>query len=504
MSKGQSPTTTNGTPPTGHDWGERTKQSHGDVERAPGHWETDAHEIRQKYGISKFEFDPTEDYQVYPDVIIHETKPEITDSPRATNSLIEGPKGSGKTTMALDWAHHQMEVNNERVLWRGDARRSGWLPYRHWTTVYLPGSVEYEAAWMLEGEEGDSQVLEPVDDLDDVARDVVRYEDVDDLLAKLSTAPKGSFNVIYPDPAFSGCEDITRESEVFDHQVPFVPKWETEVGESSTPTTHWWFAFLVARIERGPFTYQSLFFDELADWMPENASNHGDNAQTATKIRALRSVLGESRRRYLSIYAFCQEEVDLAAEARRRFDWRIAMPGRPNPCKANNDSRVGFRDIPMEYDTMGKRDPGTGLVYNETEFNWFTWDDVDDPALEAPEGEGGRWMKIAPTSPAAAGVDAVDAVEYDSGLFSLERRGGSAYLVVSDPGKGYLDVETGMVGEELDSPRGEWSLEVRHDEDGRGWTVMLVDPDSGQRRPVAKLDFDSSTTSGSSSVEGAA
>ena len=45
----------NGTPPSGHDWGERTKQSmrHN---TAPKYWETDAYEIRQCYGIP--EFDP--------------------------------------------------------------------------------------------------------------------------------------------------------------------------------------------------------------------------------------------------------------------------------------------------------------------------------------------------------------------------------------------------------------------------------------------------------------
>ena len=378
--------TPDGQPP----WGERTKQAFGDVDRAPD-WRTDAEQIRRKYGISPFQFDPEEKYQVYPDVIIHETDPEYTDTARGSNALVEGPKGSGKTTLALDWAHHQMDVNEERVFWRGDPRRSGWAPYRHWATVWLPASVDYTAHWMLEGEEGDGETLESVA-LEDEVRDVKRYEDVRDLLDRLGQEPRGSFHVIYPDPLFQGCEQITIESDAYDQVVPFVPKAYAGEDESATPVTHWWFAFMTERVENGPFQYHSLFFDELLDFVPENASNHGENAQTATKIRALKSTLAESRRKYFSFFGFGQEEEDLASAARRRFDWRVAMPGRPNPCNENNDSRVGFRKIPMDYDTMSGRDPGVGLVYNETEFNWFGWSDVKDPSLETTNG--GRWLRI--------------------------------------------------------------------------------------------------------------
>jgi len=474
-------------PPKGNDWGERTKQTFDNVDDAPGYWETDAYEMRRKYGIEQFEFDPDAKYQVYPDVLIHETNPTLTDSEKATNALVEGPKGSGKTTHALEWAYQMLDVNNERALWRGDQRRSGWLPYRYWTTLWLPASVDHEAHWMLEDEEGSSKVNDPVDDLEADAdvRDVHRYDDVQDLCDQLAETPRGSFHVIYPDPAFKGCEQVSRESEAFNEIVPFIPKWEADEDQLPTPTTHWWFAFLVERIENGPFVYQSLFFDELADWVPQHASN--DDTKLYAKIEALRSVLGESRRRKLSVFGYLQEEVDLHAKTRRRFDWRVAMPERPNPSQANNDSVVGFRKIPMEYDTMSGRSPGTGLVYNTQNFNWFTWSDIQDDSLEIEGSEESKWLKITVKTPSAAvSTSAVDRVEFDDQLFSLERRGESAYLVVNDPGSGYLDVEDGF-GEELVSPIDDLDLELYH-HDGEGWKAVLVDPDSERRRTVARLE----------------
>jgi len=153
-------TQTNETPPTGHDWGERTEQSVS--YEAPGYWKSDAYEIRRCHGIP--EFDPTafepEAGQirslVYPDLMVQEEEPEVTTAPPGgKDCFFLGERGCGKTTSALNTALRQMEQtkhvdedNRNKVVWRGSPQRSGWVPFKHWATVFLPEHADVDVRWM--------------------------------------------------------------------------------------------------------------------------------------------------------------------------------------------------------------------------------------------------------------------------------------------------------------------------------------------------------------------
>jgi hypothetical protein len=161
-----------------------------------------------------------------------------------------------------------------------------------------------------------------------------------------------------------------------------------------TPTVHWWFAYLVSKLEHGPYDWTTLMFDECADLAPQSAAN-GQN-QTYTKVEALRRVMAHSRKHYLSIFFFGHHERNVHDKIRRTIQWRIAMPdGTANPNQGDNhNSPVGFNQIPMYADMLSMQDPGRALCWTETNFTRFEWKDV--PKFGADKD---RWLKISFSEP---------------------------------------------------------------------------------------------------------
>lgn len=424
----------NATPPKGHDWGERTRQSV--KHKAPGYWRDDAWEIRRRFGIPKF--DPTPFFAeekarpVYPDLVIHERNPRLTMSPRGTDALVRGKRGCGKSTLAAFVATRTMEdpseyvdgleeSNANKVIWRGSPERSEWLRLRKWATLFLPKHARVDADWMLEGESR----AERVDDLEDVVRSVKRYEGITDLLDQLGEQKTGTFNVVYPDPSFSGCTAVTEETERVSEAMPYTPKWNSSPERPATPLTHWWFAFWCARVEYGPFEWWTMIFDELGDLVPERAKQ--DDHRTYDKIGLLRSVMADSRRAYLSIFAFCHYEENLHHDLRREFKWRIHMPdGSPNPRKSRLSSiPVGFETVKMNHDIMSHHDVGTALCYNESSFTKFGWEDIPGEPDDAD-----RWLRIklrAPESELEKSDEEADSDE-EKADDSTEKVGGEVML----------------------------------------------------------------------------
>ncbi|WP_336361796.1 hypothetical protein [Haladaptatus sp. ZSTT2] len=389
----------NATPPKGHDWGERTQQSVSHT--APKYWKTDAYEIRQRYGIppldiSAFDAKNRQDGQitsdVYPDMVVHERNPTLTRSPKGTDCFFLGERGCGKTTLAGNLVvrvmddrvvvdGEEVEVEPNDALWRGSSRRSGWLPFRNWTTLWLPTHASVEAAWMREDDDPGDEPMDVVENVADVVRDVVFYDDVLDLVSKLGERTPGSFHVIYPDPSFSGCEELTAESDRVAGSLPFVPRWEADEQTPATPVVDWWFAFMLARVEHGPFRFQSLFFDEIGDWVPERAKNE-KGRRLYDKIGLLRGIWADSRRALLSIYNFGHYEENVHNDIRREHKWRVQMPdGTPNPTKVPRSTvPVGFKTVPMHSDIMSRRSIGEGLCYTQAQMSLFGWGDI--PGLD--------------------------------------------------------------------------------------------------------------------------
>jgi DNA polymerase III delta prime subunit len=477
--------------------------------RALQYKSTDAEQIRDRFGIPKMDVESFveanghDDAVVYPDMVVHEKDPTRTRSSKGTDCLIRGDRDCGKTTQALNLAAQLMGENDERVVWRGRRGGSGWLPLRFWATVYLPADLETEAIWVREGEEPDDEsMLADVDDLESVVRDVVYYDGIYDLLDKLGERPGGTFNVVYPDPAFRDCKEITRKTDrgQFAGGLPFTPAWEADLdaGRPATPLGDWWAPFLVARTEYGPQKWMAWLCDEAGDLYPENAPNN-DGRQLHDLITMLRGVWATSRKRYLSLYMWVHHEENLHAELRREFKWRICMPdGTPNPRKGVRSSHpIGMKGaIQMRADLMSyRKDRYEALCYNGPDWAHFTWSDV----AKAP-ADSDRWLSITmrpgDSPPKPQGSDAEDndeaasqQLEYDHRVFGEWQNASAHRLIVKEPGDGYLSVHGATIGEPLESPvDGLRFREELRDRDTHR-EVVMIDGD-GEEIVVAKLPID--------------
>lgn len=374
--------------PEGTDWGENTRQAvpgYPDPDDPPARYDqrhSDADEIRRKFGISPYSDNWKAYEHPYPNCLVHTPDGKKWGHPGGTNFLATAGKGAGKSTFALYWSARLMEVNNEAVVWRGVSGRSEWLPFAPWTTLYLPANVEQEARWkprnMRRPNEGEPATLE------NIVRDVKYYEDPVDVNDQLKP---GTFNVVYPDPSFTGCEEIMLESDYVGKNVEFVPLWDADTGEG-TPIDHWWFAYFVSKLEYGPWDWTSVIFDEVQDFAPQDASNT-ENAQTHAMIESLRKVIDQSRKFWLSVFFFAQGEADLHAKIRRTMQWRVSLPDESgNPTKHDRPPK-GFSDIPMEKNMLKGKDAGHNILWTPGNFTRFKSDDIPDP-----EEYEDRWLKI--------------------------------------------------------------------------------------------------------------
>ncbi len=378
----------------GREWGARSKQTHPDYPdpdpeaRDPG-WlnrHDDERSIRQKFGISAWDPDAFEIYErPYPNCLVHEPPGESEwGHVGGTNFLCVAEKGGGKSTFGLKWSERLMEVNDEAVVWRGSSSRAEWLPFKHWTKLLLPVNAEIDANWKPR-DIRQQNAGEPAE-LEEIVREVEYYEDPVDLNERLDP---GKFHVVYPDPSFTACEQIMAESDFCPTAVPFTTTSEAEERADATPLVHWWFAWMVAKLEYGPYDWTSLIFDEAADLAPDDAQ--ADANETYEKVQALRRVMADSRKFNFSLFFFAHHEVNLHSKIRRTMQWRVSLAdGTANPCQESGDQPpVGFNNIPMKRDQLSQRPIGHGLLWTGQQFSRFTWDDI--PVDRVDED---RWLKI--------------------------------------------------------------------------------------------------------------
>jgi len=383
MSKSTNTQDATWTPRDGYDWGHGTVQGRelrDDSDAAPDWW-TDAYEIRMRYGIPSFDPDAFE-YPIYPDRLIHEKPAERTDSAGGTDWLKIGERGCGKSTDNLNWSVRLMEEDDEKVIWRGSPSRSEWLPFADWSTIWLPArsNADVSARWVFDA--GGARDLGD-GGLEDVARDVRYYDDVLDLIHQLDEHPRGTFNVVYPDPSFSGCSELTRRTSRTAETLPFTPSWQAGEDESGTPLSHWWFAFFLARVEFADSSWwTSVMFDEAGELVPPNAEQ--DEHRTYAKLLLFQSCMIDSRRERLSFFATVHREGQMHWMIQEEFMTRVHMPdGSPNPRKRRSTTiPQGFSTVPMYADVMSDRNVGTALMYSENEFTLYRWSDLKGSADE--------------------------------------------------------------------------------------------------------------------------
>jgi hypothetical protein len=275
-----------------------------------------------------------------------------------------------------------MDENDEKVIWRGSPNRSEWTPFAEWTTLWMPANAAISARRVFEV---DSREPAAVDDLESVARDVRYYDDVLDLIDQLGEHPAGTFNVVYPDPTFSGCEELSSESSRVSGSLPFTPAGATDGKTEPTPLTHWWFAFMLGRIEFAhSFGWWSWMFDEGADLVPPSVEQ--DDHRTHSKLMLFRNLMQDSRREKFSLFLSIHRESQINWRVREEHMWRVDMPdGTPNP-RQNSKRSIphGFSTVPMYKDIMSDRGVGQALMYNERNFSLYTWSDIKGD--HEPEG----------------------------------------------------------------------------------------------------------------------
>ena len=350
---------------------DQTKQNVLDQFREPiwlRQW-SDARSMREEFGMAPWDRDAFEWASVIPNCLEHSWDSPVDEVDGGTDWLARGKPGTGKSTLANYLVVRLLEINDEKVVWRGSSSRSEWLPLAPWTTLYLPAGVEISAR--LEPKDPTKQPVDlDVDELTEIVREVRTYSDPRELN---QTLDEGSLHVVYPDPRMRGCQEVYEQSPEKQYDTP--PKREALFSEAD-PASHWWFAWLLARVEHGPHHWTSLIFDEIGDVCPQSAKK--DSYGTYQKVELLKDTWVDMRKFGVSVFAFAHSETDVHQMIRRKLRWRVQMPGTANPTKASDV--VGFESIRMDHDVTSRYDVGEALMYTESNFESFGWDDMPSPS----------------------------------------------------------------------------------------------------------------------------
>jgi hypothetical protein len=255
--------------------------------------------------------------------------------PGGTEILLHGEQGTTKTT-AMYWLIVLiMQLRQrENVLWLSSLDDTEWTALAPYATVCLPDdeTVRVEAnpyTRKLRGEVVDLS-------MHDIARDVLRYENPRDLLRQLDTRTAGQFYVVYPDPEFRKCQEITSRS--------YASVREVEALEDATSIHHWWFA-LVDEIAHGRYyrEWTTIVGDEAHKWLKKGKSN--DEHDWWDKIDDFAATWGDARKKRLSAILATHEWPEIPDKVRRKMRWGATMNGEPFPSKAPLDGRNRNQDL---------------------------------------------------------------------------------------------------------------------------------------------------------------
>lgn len=326
----------------------------------------DADSIRRYFGFPAWDRERHDDHpMVIPNCIDHTMEPGPREVGGGTDLLCRGKPGSGKSTFARYIATRLMEVNSEKVVWRGSTVRSEWLPLAPWTRVCLPRGVTVTARLDPKDPTKESIYLD-IDHLGQIVREIVRYDDPVQLNRDL--LKPGQFHVVYPDPKMRGCQAVYEEAG----EKTYEPPRGRELFSPEDPANHWWFAWFLARVEHGPHHWTTWICDEIGDIMPQSAQK--DSFGTYQKVELAKDTWVDARKHHLTVYAFGHSEKDIHQMIRHKIRWRVQMPGQANPTSASKV--VGFDAVPMDFDITSSMPLGEALMYTETNFDRFRFADL--------------------------------------------------------------------------------------------------------------------------------
>ncbi|WP_253738002.1 ATP-binding protein [Halohasta salina] len=344
------------------------------IQGGEGQQWTDARAIREEFGVAPYnpeQFDERAEGLV-PDLLTHSWDPPSHMKAGGTDLLATGKPGTGKSTLAIHLAVRLIDINNERLVWRGSASRSEWLPLAPWVTLVLPETTEYSARFVPRRPTDETIDIPKIEQLEGrVVREIKRYRNPRHLNEKI--LEPGQVHVVYPDPEMQGCQGLLEDAAEKSYDLP---QGRETLFHPDDPDNHWWFAWVLARVEHGPHKWTTLMLDEIGD-IAEQAARK-DSFGSYQKVQLLRDAWVDARKMGLTIFAFGHSEKDIHSMIRRKIRWRVAMNGSANPTTASDV--VGFDSVKMNYDHTSSYDVGEGLIYSEQNFEKkITWDDYDIP-----------------------------------------------------------------------------------------------------------------------------
>jgi hypothetical protein len=311
------------------------------------------------------------DHPTVPNCLTHSWDAPGNEDHGGTDWLCTAKPGLGKSTLANYLSARLMDINDEKVVWRGSTSRSEWLPLAPWTKLCLPENVDVRVLARSRDPrepevELDSGVLEG-----NVVREVVRYSDPIDL--NQNHLDEGQFHVVYPDPRMRQCQAIYEAS---DEKAYDSPSGDREaLFHEEDPANHWWFAWILARIDHGPHHWTSFIADEIGDIAPQSVMK--DSFGSYQKVQLLKDAWVDARKFGLSVFAFGHSEKDIHSMIRRKIRWRVQLRGSANPTTSNDV--LGFSSIKMNHDLTSNMDVGEALLYSESNFDRFAWKDMPSP-----------------------------------------------------------------------------------------------------------------------------
>jgi hypothetical protein len=279
-----------------------------------------------------------------------------------------GPPDSGKTTLGLALSMWRMQANNETVLWADTLDDSGvndrteWLAMAPWATLALPEGYDVRVRAVPRNPSVSAFEI----DVDQICRDVIRYSSPRDLNQQLM---EGQFYVVYPDPSFSGCSEVSRHKFVTDADV-------TPVGEdgpdSRTPIDHWWFSFYAARITHDDFVhFTTVSMDEAGNFLDPDAQK--DVHETYQKIKWLVRKFADARKKGLTLDTFSHAISELNTHFRKKQRWWCTMNGAAPPL---NKKLPGDKRCPINHDWTSDMDTGEGQFWTTQNYCSVAWPDL--------------------------------------------------------------------------------------------------------------------------------
>ena len=299
----------------------------------------------------------------------HPRRPSEVGSVGGTDFLMHGEPGGGKSTFALSLALWRMEINNETVIWAetvdesGTNERTEWLPFAPFATVAIPSGLDESVRIVPE----DPSVTTFEVPIGEIARDVIRYDSIQDLMSRLIP---GQFYVVFPDPLHRGASEVSHFNYYNYRQV--TPP-DVDGPNEPTDADQWWFAFIAHRISGDVFPYRTFInLDEAGNILDADASK--DVHQHYQKIRWFRDKYADARKKGVTFAYQAHALSEIHKFARQKIRWRVTMPGNSPPI---GRKLPGDRRCPIETDITSHRKIKEGAeVWKAPHFATVKWPDL--------------------------------------------------------------------------------------------------------------------------------